>query len=254
MTSQDLTERIGKYVSTVAFDETVNAYVPPPLPPHPPLDLSVRLLQKLSEADRAIGRLDGITVMLPDKALFLYMYVRKEAVLSSQIEGTQSTLDDLLRFESAAATGQPIDDVTEVSNYVEAMMYGLERMRDPSPQGLPLCVRLVREMHTRLLRSGRGQAKDPGEFRRSQNWLGGTRPGNAIYVPPPVNEMTDCLGDLEAFIQDQTIPIPPLVKAGCCTSNSKRSTRFSTGTVDWAVSWSHSTWWIKRCCANHFCT
>ena len=205
--------RLGRYVSTVAFDETVQAYVPPPLPPSPPLDFSAQLLKKLSEADRAIGRLDGITMMLPDKSLFLYMFVRKEAVLSSQIEGTQSTLDELLRFENAASAGQPIDDITEVSNYVRAMMYGLERMRDTSTNGLPLCLRLLREMHALLLRTGRGNSKDPGEFRRSQNWLGGSRPSNAIYVPPPVNEMNACLGELETFLHnDETLP--PLIKAG----------------------------------------
>jgi len=214
MPSPNITQRVGRYVSSVAHGETVNAYVPPPLPPHPTLDLAGTLLHKLSEADRAIGRLDGITVMLPDKELFLYMYVRKEAVLSSQIEGTQSTLDDLLRYEGAAAAGVPINDVTEVSNYVDAMMYGLGRLRDPSPKGLPLCLRLVREMHARLLRTGRGETKDPGEFRRSQNWVGGTRPGNAAYVPPPIDEMADCLRDLETFMQDDTVALPPLVKAG----------------------------------------
>lgn len=205
--------RLGHYVTTVAFDETVQAYVPPPLPPVPALELSPLLVQKLSEADRAIGRLDGITMMLPDKALFLYMYVRKEAVLSSQIEGTQSTLDDLLRFELAAVAGKPIDDVAEVSNYVKAMMSGLERMRDPSPQGLPLCLRLLCDMHALLLQNGRGSGKDPGAFRRSQNWLGGTRPGNAIYVPPPVPEMKVCLAALETFLHDDT-NLPPLIKAG----------------------------------------
>lgn len=207
------TARIGRYVTTVAFNEAVNAYVPPALPPSPPLEFS-GLLNLLGQADRAIGRLDGITMMLPDKALFLYLYVRKEAVLSSQIEGTQSTLDDLLRFENAAITGQPIADITEVSNYVDAMMFGLARMRDPSPQGLPLCLRLLREMHERLLRSGRGQSKNPGEFRSSQNWLGGSRPGNATYVPPPVHEMQACLSDLEKFMQDDANPLPPLIKAG----------------------------------------
>jgi Fic family protein len=205
--------RLGRYVTTVAFDETVQAFVPPPLPPVPGLEMSSVLLNKLSEADRAIGRLDGITMMLPDKSLFLYMYVRKEAVLSSQIEGTQSTLDDLLRFENAAIAGQPIDDVREVSNYVKAMMYGLERMRDPSPQGLPLCLRLLREMHGLLLKDGRGSGKDPGAFRRSQNWLGGTRPGNAIYVPPPQQEMQICLGELEKFLHEDNT-LPPLIKAG----------------------------------------
>lgn len=204
--------RIGRYVSTVAFDETVNAYVPPPLPPEPPLALSPQLLQRLSEADRAIGRLDGVSMLLPDKALFLYMYVRKEAVLSSQIEGTQSTLDDLLQYENAALAGKPLDDVTEVSNYVDAMMYGLGVLRDP--KGLPLCPRLLRDMHARLLQKRRGQSKNPGEFRRSQNWIGGTRPGNAHFVPPPVNEMERCLDDLERFLHDDSALIPPLIKAG----------------------------------------
>jgi Fic family protein len=204
--------RIGRLVTTVAFNETVNAYVPQPLPPSPPLVLSDELLNRLSEADRAVGRLDGVAMLLPDKALFLYMYVRKEAVLSSQIEGTQSTLDELLRYENEALAGKPLDDITEVSNYVDAMMYGLERLKDP--KGLPLCLRLLREMHARLLQKGRGENKDPGEFRRSQNWLGGTRPGNAQFVPPPVNEMDACLSDLERFMQDDSRPIPPLVKAG----------------------------------------
>lgn len=204
--------RIGRYVSTVAFDETVHAYVPPPLPPEPALTLAPPLLQRLSEADRAIGRLDGVAMLLPDKALFLYMYVRKEAVLSSQIEGTQSTLDDLLQYENAVLAGKPLDDITEVSNYVDAMMYGLGVLRDP--KGLPLCLRLLRDMHARLLQKGRGEAKNPGEFRRSQNWLGGTRPGNVHYVPPPVNEMQTCLSDLERFLQDDSAQIPPLIKAG----------------------------------------
>ena len=204
--------RIGRLVTTVAFNETVNAYVPQPLPPSPPLALTDELMNRLSEADRAVGRLDGVAMLLPDKALFLYMYVRKEAVLSSQIEGTQSTLDELLRYENEALAGKPLDDIAEVSNYVGAMMYGLERLKDP--KGLPLCLRLLREMHARLLQKGRGENKDPGEFRRSQNWLGGTRPGNAQFVPPPVSEMDACLSDLERFMQDDSRPMPPLVKAG----------------------------------------
>lgn len=148
-----------------------------------PIDV-LALLERLSLAERALGRLDGITMLLPRQELFLYMYVRKAAVLSSQIEGTQSTLSDLLRFETEAQAGQPIDDIREVSNYVDAMMYGLERLED-----LPLSLRLIREMHKRLLQSGRGGTKNPGEFRRSQNWIGGTRPGNALFVPPPPTEM-----------------------------------------------------------------
>jgi len=186
----------------------VHAFVPPPLPPNPPIDI-LSLLPKLSIAEHALGRLDGITVLLPQPELFLYMYVRKEAVLSSQIEGTQSTLSDLLRFESEAQDGQPIDDIREVSNYVDAMMYGLERLKE-----LPLSLRLIREMHDRLLQSGRGGTKNPGEFRRSQNWIGGTRPGNAIFVPPPVDELGACLDAFERFMHEEESRLPPLIKAG----------------------------------------
>ena len=200
--------RRGRYVETVVAGETVRAFVPPPLPPTPPIDV-LSLLPKLSVADRALGRLDGITVLLPRQELFLYMYVRKEAVLSSQIEGTQSTLSDLLRFETEAQAGQPIDDIREVSNYVDAMMYGLERL-----ETLPLSLRLMREMHLRLLQSGRGAAKNPGEFRRSQNWIGGTRPGNALFVPPPVPELEAGLDAFERFMHEEASGLPPLIKAG----------------------------------------
>jgi len=200
--------RRGRYVETVVAGETVRAFVPPPLPPTPPIDV-LGLLPKLSLADRALGRLDGITVLLPRQELFLYMYVRKEAVLSSQIEGTQSTLSDLLRFETEAQAGQPIDDIREVSNYVDAMMYGLERL-----ETLPLSLRLMREMHQRLLQSGRGAAKNPGEFRRSQNWIGGTRPGNALFVPPPVPQLEAGLDAFERFMHEEASGLPPLIKAG----------------------------------------
>jgi Fic family protein len=200
--------RLGRFKETTYEKERVRAFVPPPLPPTPPIDV-LPLLSRLSAADRALGRLDGITVLVPDKALFLYMYVRKEAVLSSQIEGTQSTLSDLLRFETDAAAGRPVDDVREVSNYVDAMMHGLDRLKT-----LPISLRLIREMHERLLRGGRGQTISAGEFRRSQNWVGGTRPGNAIYVPPPVDELMGCLDAFEKFIHQPTPDIPPLIKAG----------------------------------------
>jgi Fic family protein len=200
--------RLGRYVETAAFDEKVRAFVPPPLPPRPPVALD-GLLTRLSEAERALGRLDGIGLMLPRKEHFVYMYLRKEAVLSSQIEGTQSTLDDLLRFETAAAAGAPIHDVREVSNYVDAMTYALERMKE-----LPLSLRLIREMHGRLLRDGRGAAKNPGEFRTTQNGIGGTRPGNAVYVPPPVSELAGALDAFEKFLHETESGLPPLVKAG----------------------------------------
>ncbi|MCX4162132.1 MULTISPECIES: Fic family protein [Paraburkholderia] len=209
MANENLTHtRIGRFADTTAGGEVVRAFVPPPLPPEPPIDI-LSLLDRLSLAERALGRLDGITMLLPRQELFLYMYVRKEAVLSSQIEGTQSTLTDLLRFETEAQAGQPIDDVREVSNYVDAMMYGLDRL-----QTLPLSLRLIREMHARLLRNGRGGAASPGEFRRSQNWIGGTRPGNALYVPPPVNELDACLGALERFMHEDRSRLPALLKAG----------------------------------------
>jgi Fic family protein len=206
--SHPIPSRLGRIKETTYENERVRAFVPPPLPPVPPLEIGP-LLGRLSAADRALGRLDGITVLVPDKALFLYMYVRKEAVLSSQIEGTQSTISDLLRFETEAAAGQPIDDIREVSNYVDAMMYGLGRLQE-----LPLSLRLIREMHERLLRSGRGRTQSAGVFRRSQNWIGGTRPGNALYVPPPVDEMKGCLDAFEKFIHRATPDIPPLIKAG----------------------------------------
>jgi Fic family protein len=200
--------RLGRYAETAVAGERVRAFVPPPLPPVPPIRMDA-LLSRLSAADRALGRLDGVDLLLPEKTLFLYMYVRKEAVLSSQIEGTQSTLADLLRFETGATEGAPFDDVREVSCYVDALMYGLERL-----DTLPLSLRLIRELHARLLKSGRGAAQRPGEFRTSQNWVGGTRPGNAMYVPPPVDALMPCLDAFERFLHAETPDIPPLIKAG----------------------------------------
>ncbi len=199
----------GHYVATAVGGEQVRAFVPDPLPPPPAATDLVSLIGPLTRAERALGRLDGITLLLPSQDLFLYMYVRKEAVLSSQIEGTQSTLTDLLRFESEALAGAPFDDIREVSNYVDAMFYGLDRVKD-----LPLSMRLIREMHARLLQGGRGGTLTPGEFRRTQNWIGGTRPGNALFVPPPVNELTRAVGDLERFMHEDASRLPALVKAG----------------------------------------
>lgn len=208
MTDETPNMRLGRFAETSVGGETVSAFVPPPLPPSPPVDV-LPLLGKLSAAERALGRLDGITMLLPRHDLFLYMYVRKEAVLSSQIEGTQSTLTDLLRYEATVESGQPFDDVREVSNYVDAMMFGLDRLEE-----LPLSLRLIREMHARLMDGNRGGDKNPGEFRRSQNWIGGSRPGNAMFVPPPVSELDRCLSDFETFIHDETSDLPPLLKAG----------------------------------------
>lgn len=211
MSLEPAQSRLGRHVVTAVAGEQVNAFVPPSLTPDPPVQLQLgRLYQALDKANRAIGRLDGVTSILPDTPLFLYMYVRKEALLSSQIEGTQSSLSDLLLFESEEAPGAPLDDVQEVSNYVAAMNHGLARLREE----FPLSLRLIREIHGTLLSKGRGSSKQPGKFRRSQNWIGGTRPGNALFVPPPPDQITDLMSDLEKFIHADTPEIPALVKAG----------------------------------------
>jgi Fic family protein len=201
--------RLGQFVETTASGERVRAFLPPPLPPTPALDLQ-GLLTLYDTARGAVGRLDGVTTILPSAPLFLFMYVRKEALLSSQIEGTQSSLSDLLLFENEEIPYVPLDDVAEVSNYVAAMEHGLKRLRE----GFPLSLRLIREMHAILLHSGRGASKQPGEFRRSQNWIGGTRPGNALFVPPPPDRLNECLDAFEKFLHVDDPQLPPLIKAG----------------------------------------
>lgn len=209
MARNTLQNRIGDYVVTTAAGETVRSYAPRPLPPSPPIDMA-GLSTLVSEAMLALGRLDGMRAAAPNTALFLYMYVRKEALLSSQIEGTQSSLSDLLLYENAEAPGAPMNDVGEVSNYVAALNHGLRRIRE----GFPLSLRLLRETHRVLLSSGRGSTKQPGEFRRSQNWIGGTRPGNALFVPPPPERVLDLMSDLEAFLHEKESGLPTIVKAG----------------------------------------
>jgi Fic family protein len=199
----------GRYEVTMAGGESVRAFVPAVLPPVPPLAFDGGLQRALETALLAIGRLDGYSAQLPDTSLFLYTYVRKEAVLSSQIEGTQSSLSDLLLFEVEEAPGVPIEDVVEVSNYVAALEHGLTRLRG----GFPLSNRLIREIHGVLLSRGRGSGRSPGEFRRSQNWIGGTRPGNAHFVPPPHTAVEDCMAALERFLHaDDGLPV--LIRAG----------------------------------------
>jgi len=163
----------------------------------------------LEGANRSLGRVDGLSGMLPDLPLFLYMYVRKEAVLSSQIEGTQSSLSDLLKYENDVVPGVPEEDVVEASLHVSAMEHGLARMTE----GLPLSLRLFREIHGVLLSRGRGSRAQPGEFRRSQNWIGGSRPGDARFVPPPPENLMECLGALETFLHDQPQRTPAVLKA-----------------------------------------
>jgi Fic family protein len=188
--------------------EHARAFVPAPLPPVPPLELSEALQEQIQNAMLALGRLDGLTAVLPDPAIFLYSYIRKEAVLSSQIEGTQSSLSDLMLFELEGVASVPLDDVQEVSNYVAAMNHGLERMKT-----LPLSLRLLKEIHGVLLAKGRGSSQEPGEFRRSQNWIGGSRPGNAFFVPPPPDQVLECLGALEKFLHNDPVKTPVLIKA-----------------------------------------
>lgn len=199
----------GQFDTTTTSGEVVRAFVPRPLPPQPPIDLTGPRQSSLEQALLACGRLDGVSALLPDPDLFLYAYVRREAVLSSQIEGTQSSLSDLLLFELEEAPGVPIDDVVEVSNYVGALEHGIARLRE----GFPLSNRLLREIHAKLMARGRGADKSPGAFRRSQNWIGGTRPGNAQFVPPPPRWVEDCMADLERFIHQQPAFLPALVKA-----------------------------------------
>ena len=201
--------RLGTYVATTVTGEPVRAFIPPGLPPNPPVELA-GLYQHLDRANQALGRLDGLTTLLPDTKVFLYLYIQKEALLSSQIEGTQSSFSDLLLFESDAEPSVPIDDVEEVSNYVAAMQHGLRRIAG----GFPLSLRLIREIHAILLRGGRGANRTPGEFRRSQNWVGGTRPGNAAFVPPPPERLMECLDGLERFLHDEKYKRPILIEAG----------------------------------------
>jgi Fic family protein len=202
-------QRIGRYVTVSWGQEEVRAFVPPLLPPSPPVRLEPLQLA-LERASQALGRLDGLASLLPDLALFIYTYVRKEAVLSSQIEGTQSSLSDLLLFEHGEAPGVPIADVQEVSNYVAALDHGMARLRD----GFPLSLRLIRDIHRVLLSKGRGSDKQPGEFRRIQNWIGGTHPGNAAFVPPPPELVAGCMGQFELFLHDESPGLPLLLKAG----------------------------------------
>jgi Fic family protein len=197
----------GQYVTASTAGEQFKAFVPDPLPSLAALELNERHYELMEKANWALGRLDGMAALLPDTSLFLYFYVRKEALLSSQIEGTQSSFADLLLYESAEAPGVPLDDVLEVSNYVAALDHGLKRLRE----GFPLSLRLIREIHEVLMAKGRGSTKSPGEFRRSQNWIGGSRPGNARFVPPPPEYLMQCMGDLEKYLHAGHTPV--LVKA-----------------------------------------
>jgi Fic family protein len=200
----------GRYIRIPSEPEPFDAFLPFPLPPDPPIQSDPEIDELRDRAHLALGRLDSISTLLPDPSFFLYLYVRKEAVLSSQIEGTQSSLSDLLLYESDEAPGAPLDDVQEVSRYVAALDHGLRRLRG----GFPLSIRLLCEIHGVLLAGGRGSERMPGELRTSQNWIGGTRPGNALlYVPPPAYELLSCLGLLEKLLHNDPVLVPTLLKA-----------------------------------------
>ena len=202
-------DRTGSYEVTTFGDEQVRTFVPASLPRQPPVDLS-GMQPGLERAILALGRLDSEARKLPDPGLFVYAYVRREAQLSSQIEGTQSSLSDLFELETEGESPQQDDDVTEVSNYVTALEHGLARIHC----GIPLSNRLIRELHGILLRSGRASEKLPGEFRRSQNWIGGSRPSNVVYVPPPHTAVEDCMAQLERFLHAEDDGISTIVRAG----------------------------------------
>ena len=199
----------GHYTPGIAGGIACNAFVPVPLPPNPPLEMNNKLQGRINQAMLALGRLDAISTLLPDAHLFLYSYVRKEAVMSSQIEGTQSSLSDLMLYEMGGVPGVPMDDVQEVSCYVSALNLGIQRIREDQP----ITFRLITELHQALITSGRGINRSPGEFRQSQVWIGGYRPDEATFVPPPANEIADCWAELERFINDIPEVTDPLIKA-----------------------------------------
>jgi Fic family protein len=203
----------GTYEQISTAGETVNAFVPAPLPPRdPPLKMDAELSELLRRAEAAVVKLRLAGAMVPSLDWLLYSFVRKEAVVSSQIEGTQATLMDLLMYEaSGKAEAVDDEDVKQVCNYVDALSYARKQMR--SKNGLPLSMRLLNEAHRRLMKNVPGVHRGPGEIRRSQNWIGGTRPGNAVYVPPPPNLLRDLLGSLEKYIHAED-PLPPLARAG----------------------------------------
>ena len=200
-------QRIGTNITKSVPGESYQAYIPPLLPPKPAIELG-KLSGLLEKSATILAELNNKSSAIPNTSLFVYMYVRKEALLSSQIEGTQSSFSDLMLFENQQKPEVAIDDVEEVSNYVKAINHGLERLKS----GFPLSLRLLREIHAILLAGSRGASQLPGEFRRTQNWIGGTRPGNALFVPPPVENLADCLSNFEKFLHDETLPV--LIKAG----------------------------------------
>ncbi|MFM7516097.1 MAG: Fic family protein [Pirellula sp.] len=206
-----MNRKTGSYKSWKVAGETIEAFIPVALPPkNPPLSIDGNLAEKLQVASSALGRLQTASAMVPSPNWFLYGYVRKEAVVSSQIEGTESTLEDVVVFE-LNRQAKDVADVTEVCNYIDALNYARDQMNSPS--GLPICTRLICNVHERLMRGSRGQDKQPGRIRTSQNWIGGTRPGNAKFVPPPPEVVPELLASLDKWIHSSD-RLPPLIKIG----------------------------------------
>jgi len=199
----------GTYAITTTLGESVRAFVPYPLPPADPPLVPASFVEGNRQAELALARLAGVSGLVPSVDWLLYSAIRKEALLTSQIEGTQATLTDLFDEEAGLKVSNT-EDVEEVTNYLRAFRHVQAHLRDP--QGLPISVRLLCDAHSVLLEGGRGAGKQPGELRRSQNWIGGTRPGNAVFVPPPPERVSDLLADLERFIHDAATDLPPLVK------------------------------------------
>lgn len=199
----------GELFVTRSYEETVNAFVPSPLPPTSPILDPTSYVALNEKAERALDRLSGMSGLVASSEWLVYSAIRKEALLTSQLEGTQATLTDIFDEEAGLAVTN-VDDVEEVTNYLRAFKYVREEMN--SPQGLPVCVRLLKKAHEVLLTGVRGAVKQPGEIRTTQNWIGGTRPGNAVYVPPPPEKVGELLSDLEKFIHESEPSLPPLVR------------------------------------------
>lgn len=199
----------GKFLVTRSYEETVNAFLPAPLPPTSPILSPASYVTLNEKAERALDRLSGMSGLVASSEWLVYSAIRKEALLTSQLEGTQATLTDIFDEEAGLAVTN-VDDVEEVTNYLQAFKYVREELN--SPQGLPVCVRLLKKAHEVLLTGVRGAVKQPGEIRTTQNWIGGTRPGNAVYVPPPPEKVGELLSDLEKFIHESEPALPPLVR------------------------------------------
>jgi len=199
----------GELFVTRSYEETVNAFVPSPLPPTSPILDPTSYVALNEKAERALDRLSGMSGLVASSEWLVYSAIRKEALLTSQLEGTQATLTDIFDEEAGLAVTN-VDDVEEVTNYLRAFKYVREEMN--SPQGLPVCVRLLKKAHEVLLTGVRGAVKQPGEIRTTQNWIGGSRPGNAVYVPPPPEKVGELLSDLEKFIHESEPSLPPLVR------------------------------------------